>query len=293
MEEVALIGGLGLVGKEVFSLLKSSKYAPKKIKLITRESKYDFDNLDVVFICTPSNVARLITPLAIKKGAKVIDLSSAHRHADYATLYHPSIKQDLDTPLISIPNCVVSIMMTVLAPLDDITPIKRLFVSTYQAASGAGKKGMAELLENKTPDVFPHPYANNLFIHEKHEGEEEKIIEETKRLLHKPDLPMGARCIRVPVVRAHSMVVNVTFEEELLPQAAFEILQKESALKFLRSPTPKIAENQHEVFYGPIRKDNSLPNTLDLFICGDQLLRGAALTAVECYDFMCSGGILT
>ena len=292
MDKVAVIGASGLVGKEVVSLLKNSKYAPQQIDSLGRQKKYTFDTYDTVFLCTPSKVSAVLAPLAALGDTCVIDLSSAHRRSDAAFLFHPTNPINSTKKIFAIPNCVASILLTVLAPLHRINPILRIFGATYQAASGAGKKGIEELTERKKPDIFPHPYEYNLFLHEKNESEEEKIIEETKLLLQSPKLKMHIRAIRVPVLRAHSMILNVTFTHPLSEKEAYKILSKENLITYSDSPTPKMAENSQSVFYGPIRQDFSLKNSLDFFICGDQLLRGAALTAVECYDLLCEKSII-
>lgn len=287
MDNVAIVGASGLVGKELISLLKKSKMPPAKINCIGRQTKYTFDTYDAVFLCTPSKVAVVLAPLAVHAKATVIDLSSAHRRSESSFLFHPANPILKRGQLFSIPNCVASILVSVLAPLNRTNHITRICGATYQAASGAGKKGIEELTENKAPEVFPHPYQHNLFIHEKSAGEEEKIQEETKILLQNPHLKMHIRTIRVPVLRAHSMVLNVTFDKPISVNEAYSLLEKEAGITYSESPTPKMAENQNHVYYGPIRNDPTLDNTLDFFICGDQLLRGAALTAVECYESLC------
>ncbi len=288
MDRIAVVGASGLVGVELVNLLKTTNIPPKKIRLIARNEKYDFHNTDIVFLCTPSDTSKVLTPLALSQGAIVIDLSSAHRLFSNAQLYHPNIKQDLtNTRLFSIPNCIVSIMLSVLAPLHAYNPIQRICMATYQAASGAGKNGLSELLEKKTPSIFPHPYEHNLFIHENFIEEEEKIKTETEKLLNIPKNSVHVRSIRVPVIRAHSMSLNVTFKKPFSEETAQKILHDQDGISFLESPTPKFAEGKNTVFYGPVRKDLSMPNTLDLFICGDQILRGSALTAFNCYEMLC------
>ena len=287
MDSIAIAGASGLVGEELISLLKQSENPPKKIELISRNHNYNFKGVDIVFLCTPASVAKIIAPLAIAQGAIVIDLSSAYRLAKHARLFHPLVSTNVEgVKLFSIPNCVASIMLCILAPLNRENKITRIFASTYQAASGAGKKGLDELIHGDTtaPTVFPHPYKHNIFLHEDSQGEEEKIIAETRRILNNETLGIHVRTIRVPVIRAHSMTLNVSFKYFIDAPGAMKILKQAPGVVYQDSPNPKEAEKRHEVFYGPIRIDQSLPNTLDFWVCGDQLLRGAALNALACYN---------
>ncbi len=282
MKRVGIIGSSGLVGTELVLLLENDPCVPKPLHFFGRSDHFEFEGLTHLFIATPSDVARKIAPLAIAQGVKVIDLSSAHRMSQDSCLFHPGFSFEMARQqLFSIPNCIVAIMMSVLAPLHKQFQIERIFVATYQAASGAGKEGLEELLFQKPPSVFPHPLHQNLFLHESAQGEEEKIVQETKRFLGQ-DVRIHARTVRVPVLRAHSMTLNVTFKNKVDTTELLAILAKEKSLRYSPSPTPKIAEGVQEVFYGPIRQDFTLKNSFDLWVCGDQLLRGAALTALEC-----------
>ena len=172
-----------------------------------------------------------------------------------------------------------------LGPLHKSFIISRMQISTYQSASGAGKEGLNELLQNLPPKIFPHQLLNNLFMHESpkletgYSEEEDKIIFETKKILGSPGIGVNVRSVRVSTLRAHSIAINVTFKED--PIGAEAVLKKTQGIQYNPSPNPKHAEHKEDVFYGPLRKDLSQENTLDLFIVGDQLLRGAALTAVE------------
>lgn len=289
--KIGIVGANGLVGEELAPLLKEANYP--EITFFKRSDTYDFSNIDILFLCTPAEVSKKLAPLAIKSHAKVIDLSSAFRTHFDIPLILPSVNGYLlekNHPLISCPNCIVAILLMVLAPLHNKYQIEKMQITTYQAASGAGKEGLSELLENKTPSLFPHSLANNLFLHESaklengYSEEEEKIIFETKKILNDFSLKINVRSVRVCTLRAHSMAVNVTFKND--PHDAFEILQKAENITYHPSPNPKLAEQKNAVFYGPIRKDLSSANTLDLWIVGDQLLRGAALTAKEIADIL-------
>jgi aspartate-semialdehyde dehydrogenase len=182
--------------------------------------------------------------------------------------------------------------------------VKRIVVSTYQAASGAGAAAMEELRTQTadvlagrlpSPRVFPHPIAFNLFAHntpigaDGYNSEERKIIEESRRVLHQPDLAMTATCVRVPVLRAHSESINLTFERAITPEEARSILAQAPGVEVVddpeagRFPMPIEASGRDAVLVGRIRQDRSQPNQrgIDLFVCGDQLRKGAALNAVQ------------
>ncbi len=284
---IGIVGASGLVGEEVVKLLQ--KKPGSEIIIFSRSAEYDFRGIDILFLCTPAHISQHLAPIAIKMGAQVIDLSSAFRKDSNVPLILSEVNGYLleEKPkLISCPNCIVAILLMVLGPLHKAFKIEKMQIVTYQAASGAGKEGLLELIENRPPKVFPHPLANNLFIHESptlesgYSEEEDKIIFETKKILNAPKIGVNVRSIRVPTLRAHSMAVNVTFKQK--PLDAHSVLNKAKGIIKHPSPTPRLAENKEEVFYGSVRQDLSTPNTLDLWIVGDQLIRGAALTAVEC-----------
>lgn len=287
--KIGIVGATGLVGEELLKLFKEDNYPD--ITLFKRSDGYDFSKLDLVFLCTPASISKKLAPLAIASHAKVIDLSSAFRNNPDIPLILPAVNGYLlkkNPPLITCPNCIVAILLMVLAPLHEKYGIEKMQITTYQAASGAGKEGLAELLENKKPSIFPHSLTNNLFLHESAKlesgycEEEEKIIFETKKILNDFSIKINVRSVRVCSLRAHSMAVNVTCKKD--PIEARKILQKVKGIAFDPSPNPKLAEGKKEIYYGPIRKDLSSTNTLDLWIVGDQLLRGAALTAKEIGD---------
>lgn len=282
--QIAVVGDRGLVGRELLKL-----FPPQyKVRTFGREEKPNFAGAKLTFLCTDAHSAKDLAREALQAGSYVIDLSSAHRKEAQIPLVIPEINGHLlqqGPRLIASPNCTASIMVMALAPLHRAYTIKRIVASTYQAASGAGYKGLEELLENKPPSVFPHPFQYNLFLHESpleengYSGEENKVIFETKKILNAPEIEIGVRCVRVPILRAHSIALNVTFEKSPVdPQA---LLAKAPGIAFHPSPTPQIAEGKHEVYYGPIRRDLSHQHSLDLWVVGDQLLKGAALNAFQ------------
>ena len=282
---MGVIGSSGLVGEAVVRLLVQRGFEPV---IFFRNDPLEFSNIDILFLCTPSEVSKKLAPLALDSGAAVIDLSSAFRKEFDVPLILPEVNGELlesNPKLISCPNCIVAIMLMALGPLHKSFIISRMQISTYQSASGAGKEGLNELLQNLPPKIFPHQLLNNLFMHESpkletgYSEEEDKIIFETKKILGSPGIGVNVRSVRVSTLRAHSIAINVTFKED--PIGAEAVLKKTQGIQYNPSPNPKHAEHKEDVFYGPLRKDLSQENTLDLFIVGDQLLRGAALTAVE------------
>lgn len=290
MHDICLVGAHGLVGKELEMLCRDS---PFRLKKLGREDPMDFSESELVFLATDAVSAKDLAQKALLQGKTVIDLSSAHRKEPGVPLVIPEINGHLlasRPKLIASPNCTASIMLMVLAPLHRAFTIKRIQASTYQASSGAGKKGLEELLENRPPSVFPHPYQYNVFLHESplHEDgyceEEEKVIFETRKILNEETLAINVRCVRVPVKRAHSIAVNVTFENN--PSHVLDVLKDAPGIAFHLNPTPLAAEGHHPIYYAPPRLDQSQTNTLDLWIVGDQLLKGAALNAFQIAEFL-------
>jgi aspartate-semialdehyde dehydrogenase len=184
-------------------------------------------------------------------------------------------------------------------------PIRRVVAATYQAASGAGHAAMEELkdstrayLEGKpfTPQVLPHPYAFNLFPHNSammdngYCEEEMKLAKESVKILHDPSVRITGTCVRVPVLRTHAEALNIEFVRELSVEKAYEILRKAPGVTVLedraknRWAMPTDVAGQDNVYVGRLRKDHSQPNTLDVWVVGDQLLKGAALNAVQCAE---------
>ncbi len=288
---IGIIGATGLVGEELVKLLHEK--GRKEITIFPRSEVFNFSQIDLLFLSTPAVISKALAPLAIDNGAKVIDLSSAFRNDPNVPLVLPPVNGILleEKPaLISCPNCIVAILLMCMAPLHEKYQINRMHITTYQAASGAGKEGLLELVENKKPSIFPYSLTNNLFLHESpkletgYSEEEEKIIFETKKILNDSSIKVNVRSVRVCTLRAHSIAVNVTFEND--PKEAMEILKEVKGISFHPSPHPKLAENREEIYFGPIRKDLSQTNALDLWIVGDQLLRGAALTAIEISEIL-------
>jgi aspartate-semialdehyde dehydrogenase len=287
MMRAGVIGQDGMCGRELLKLLKSPP------KTFTRNRLLDFSDIDLLFMAISSKDTPAIAERAQNENVKVIDLSSTFRNDPSIPLILPTVNSHLINnffTLISLPNCIVSILLTALAPLHKISPISRMVLSTYQAASGAGKKGLKALDSTDIIAPFPYPLKDNLFLHESEKGnnglcgEEEKIIFETRKILNNPELPISVRCVRLPIARAHSIHAIISFEQKI--HNIKELLKENEHIELHPSPHPLIAEGSLKVFVGDIREDVNSKNTYDFWICGDQLLRGAALNAYEAYQFL-------
>lgn len=274
-----------------------------KVGEATKES---LEGVDIAFFSAGSGTSKRLAREAAAEGTLVIDNSSAFRMDDDVPLVVPEVNMAAVKPsdnLIANPNCTAIILLMALSPLRQLGEIERVIVSTYQSASGAGALAMQELLdqtqnvlkgEEAVPRVFPHPYAFNLFSHntpvnELGWNEEEwKVVQESRKILSMPELKMNVTCVRVPVLRAHSESVTVEFKgkapseddvRSALGQAeGVKIIDDRGRNHF---PMPLEASGQGDVLVGRIRKDLSNEKGLCLFIAGDQLLKGAALNAVQ------------
>jgi aspartate-semialdehyde dehydrogenase len=307
----AIVGATGAVGQEILHLLEQKDFplhslrcfaspasAGKKVVFKSREipieqlSEKSFEDIDLAFFAAGKEVSKKYIPLALESGAYVIDSSSAFRKDPSIPLIIPEINPHHieDARLISSPNCTASIMLMVLAPLHKKYPIKRIIASTYQAFSGAGLKEM-EKLKNETlhylTEQKPSSYAFNLFLHPSQMGaddyveEEKKMIEETHKILGDPTIAISATCVRVPILRVHALSLNVEFAEKMSKEEALSLLASAPGIEYLENPTPARVAGKENVCYGRIRKDLSHPNTLEFWVLGDQLLKGAALNAVQ------------
>lgn len=265
-----------------------------------------FEGVDVAFFSAGASRSREFAPHALAAGALVVDNSSAFRMDPDVPLIIPEVNGELirkDNRLYPVANCSAIILLMAITPLTHLGRLERVIVSTYQSASGAGAAAMQELEEQTravlngeeaVPNVLPHVYAFNLFSHNTpvnehgYNEEEWKVIQESRKMLGMPNLKMNVTCIRVPVLRAHSESITVEFADEAPAEEA--IRGAISAFPGVRLvddragnifPMPKDASGIEEVLVGRIRRDFSNPNAISLFCSGDQLLKGAALNAVQ------------
>jgi aspartate-semialdehyde dehydrogenase len=264
-----------------------------------------FVGLDFVFGCTGKEQAQQWSQAITAAGAVFIDNSNAYRMDPRVPLVVPEVNPgDLrhHQGIIANPNCSTILMLLALWPLHRVRPLRRVVVATYQAASGAGLPAMLELQQqtqavlNNEPvqsEVFPYPIAFNLFPHNSpmtdlHYCEEElKMVYETRKMFHVPDLAITATCIRVPVLRAHSEALNIEFYEPFPVEEAYALLAKAPGVTLIEDwannyfPMPLDASGKDDILVGRIRQDISCPNALELWLCGDQIRKGAALNALQ------------
>lgn len=329
--KVAIVGVSGAVGQEFLRVLdeqnfpidelvlfgsersagKTYTYRGKEYTVQLLQHNDDFKGVDFAFVSAGAGVSRDFAETITKHGAIMIDNSSAFRMDENVPLVVPEVNGEdaFNTPkgIIANPNCTTAIMVVALKPLNDISPIKRVHVATYQAASGAGAVAMqelenqyAEILAGKTPTVekFAHQLAFNLiphidvFLDNDYTKEEMKMYHETKKIMHAPNLDVSATCIRVPVMRAHSEAVWVETEEPISVEAARKAFEAAEGLVVVdepaakKYPMPLDAAGKDPVYAGRLRKDIANPNGLTFWLVGDQIKKGAALNAVQIAQYM-------
>jgi len=328
--------GVGAVGTEMIKVLKERKFpmngqvqvfaSRERDEQILGETyhvlKADencFKGMDIVLFAGKTDVAIQLKDACVKAGAKMIDNSRAFRQNPEVPLVVPQVNaEDLDwnKGVIANPNCTTAIMLEAVAPLHKAKGLKRLIASTYQAASGAGAPGLAELEDqirdyaagkSLTVKAFQHQLMYNLIPHiDKFDEsnwytlEELKMRNEARKMLHLPELRLSCTCVRVPIARAHSESLNLEFENEITPEEAREILKGAEGVKVVDDPLkggypmPLDATAKYDVLAGRIRQDISRDDKkgLEMFVSGDQLLRGAALNAVEIAEHLIKRGLV-
>ena len=300
-------------------LLASSRSAGKRLAfrgqpLTVRELGADsFAGVDIALFSAGAATSKRFAPLAVRAGATVIDNSSAFRMDAEVPLVVPEINPQAlraHQGIIANPNCCAIISITPLWPIHRVNRIVRLMLATYQAASGAGAAAMAELRESTRayledrayqPQVLPHPYAFNLFSHNTridpasgYNEEETKVMQETRKIFADAAMRITATCVRVPVLRAHAVAVSFECERPITPAEVRELLAGAAGLKIVDDrarnyfPMPQDASGRDEILVGRIRQDLSDPSgrSISLFVAGDQLLKGAALNAVQIAEIL-------
>ncbi|MBF2064798.1 MAG: aspartate-semialdehyde dehydrogenase [Calothrix sp. C42_A2020_038] len=332
---VAILGATGAVGKELLELLEHRNFPLADLKLLasTRSvgiklpfqgenltveavSESSFDGVDIVLASAGGSTSKAIAPKAIRSGAVFIDNSSAFRMNPEVPLIVPEVNPGAahdHKGIIANPNCTTILMAVAVYPLHKIKKIKRIVAATYQSASGAGAKAMAEvqaqasaILSGQQPktSVFPYPLAFNLFPHNTplndmgYCEEEMKMVNETRKIFASQEIRVTATCVRVPVLRAHSEAINLEFEEPFDPDEAREILKSAPGVKLVEDwqanyfPMPIDATGRDEVLVGRIRQDISLQSGLELWLCGDQIRKGAALNAIQIAELLVEKNIV-
>jgi aspartate-semialdehyde dehydrogenase len=332
---VGIVGASGAVGQELLRLLEardfpmgtlrlfaSSRSAGKVISfkgrdLVVEEAKPGvFAGVDVAFFAAGGPVTRALAPDAVKAGCLVIDKSSALRMDPDVPLVVPEINPEAlrnHKGIIANPNCSTAVALMALFPLHRRFGLKRYVVATYQSVTGAGTEGARELeaqvqahargdkIENK---VFPRQIAFNVipqvdtFGPNGYTGEETKMMHESRKILGLPQLPVSATCVRVPVVRAHSMAINAEFERPVSVAEAREAVAAFPGAELVDDPangafpTPLAFSSKVKCGVGRIRVDTALQNGLAFWVSGDNLWKGAALNAVQVAELMVRDGLL-
>jgi len=330
--KVAIVGVSGAVGQEFLRVLDEQNFPIDELLLfgsersagrkynfrgtdytvqLLRDEPEDFRGVDFAFVSAGASVSKKYADVITKHGAVMIDNSSAFRMDPDVPLVVPEVNGEdaFDAPrgVIANPNCTTIIMVVALKPLNDISPIKRVHVATYQAASGAGATAMDELVKQyeelgagKEPTVekFAYQLAYNLiphidvFLDNDYTKEEMKMYNETRKIMHAPDLSVSATCVRVPVVRAHSEVVWIETERPISVEEAREAFAKAEGLVVVdepaekKYPMPLFAAGTDPVLVGRLREDVANPNGLTFWLVGDQIKKGAALNAVQIAQYM-------
>ncbi|EKQ68771.1 aspartate-semialdehyde dehydrogenase [Leptolyngbyaceae cyanobacterium JSC-12] len=279
-------------------------------------SDRSFDDIDIVLASAGASTSRTWAAKAVAAGAVVIDNSSAFRMDRNVPLVVPEVNPKAAAThqgIIANPNCTTILMTVVIYPLHQVQPIKRIVAATYQSASGAGARAMEEvklqaqaILQGETPqaEIFPYPLAFNLFPHNStlnEQGyceEEMKMVNETRKILGEPNLRVTATCVRVPVLRAHSEALNLEFAQPFSVSQAKAILSQAPGVKLVEDwaanyfPMPIDASGQDQVLVGRIRQDLSHSCGLELWLCGDQIRKGAALNAIQIAELLIQKNLL-
>jgi aspartate-semialdehyde dehydrogenase len=329
---IAVVGATGAVGVEMIETLEKRSFPVKNLRLFAsarsagKELKFKgsgirvellkadvFKGIDFALFSAGASRSKEFAPAAVAQGVVVIDNSSAFRMEPDVPLVVPEVNPEdvkQHKGIIANPNCSTAIMLVAVYPLHRVNPVKRIVVATYQAASGAGAKAMAELEQqtakvlrgekNVKAEALPQRIAFNLFPHvdvfldNGYTKEEMKFVNESRKIMHAPNLMVTATCVRVPVYRAHSEAVNLEFERPMSVDQVRDLLAKAPGVKVVddtankRYPMPIDASGEYDCLVGRIRQDCSRTDGrgIDLFVSGDQLLKGAALNAVQIAELL-------
>jgi aspartate-semialdehyde dehydrogenase len=297
------------VGK--LTLLASARSVGKKLKFrgedisVQELTKDSFKGIDIALFSAGGSISKEFAPIAAQAGCVVIDNSSAFRMDDKVPLVIPEINAadvKLHQGIIANPNCTTAITLMALYPLHQAFGCKRIFASSYQAVSGTGAKAIEELKrqvdqivggQKATNEVYPHQIAFNVlphvdsFLASGYTKEEMKMENEGRKIMHHPAFRASVTCVRVPVYRAHSIAVTAEFDKPATVEAARAVLQKAPGLKVVDEPSkneyplPLYQAEQYDCAVGRLRKDCAMDNGLAFWVSGDQLLKGAALNAVQ------------
>ena len=326
---MAILGASGAVGQELLQLLQERHFPVKELRLLASArsagsrcawngqdltvqevSESAFEGVDLVLASAGGSVSRQWRDAIVAAGAVMVDNSSAFRMDDDVPLVVPEVNPEeafRHRGVIANPNCTTILLTLALAPLAARRSLRRVVVSTYQSASGAGAQAMEELKTHShqvlsgatpTPAVLPHSLAFNLFLHNSplqansYCEEEMKMVHETRKIMGLPNLRFTATCVRVPVLRAHSEAVNVEFDAPFSVQEARDLLAAAPGVQLMedpasnRFPMPTDVAGRDPVMVGRVREDISEPKALEFWLCGDQIRKGAALNAIQIAELL-------
>lgn len=324
---IAVVGATGATGTELLRVLErrsfpvaslrpiaSAKSKGKSVRFrdnsipVQELDERVFDKIDIVFFGAGGDVSRKYVPIANQADAIAIDKSSAFRMQPHVPLVIPEINADdvrVHRGVIANPNCTTTVMLMALYPLHRVFNVRRIFATSFQAVSGSGARGVEELQRQVAakdrqapPELYPHPIAFNLlphvdsFLENGYTKEEVKMEEESRKIMHLPELRASVTCVRVPVYRAHSVAVSAEFEQPVSVEQAREVLSKAPGLELVdepqgnRYPMPLTVTGKDNCQVGRVRRDSALDNGLSFWVSGDQLLKGAALNAVQIAELL-------
>jgi len=332
---VAILGATGAVGTELLALLEERNFPLAKLKVLASERSAgksvrfagedliieavtgsSFNDVDIVLASAGGSISKKWLPIATKAGAVSIDNSSAFRMDPTVPLVVPEVNPEAAAQhqgIIANPNCTTILLSVAIYPLHQVQPIRRVVVSTYQSASGAGARAMEEVKlqsqailygEPAIAEVLPYPLAFNLFPHNSpmtansYCEEEMKMVNETRKIFGDQNIRITATCVRVPVLRAHSEAINLEFDQPFNVEKAREILSNADGVQLVEDfsknyfPMPIEASGKDDVLVGRIRQDISHPNGLELWLCGDQIRKGAALNAVQIAELLIAKSLI-
>lgn len=329
--KVAIVGASGAVGQEFLRVLEEQNFPVDELLLFGSQRSAgrtynfrgkditvkllqhndDFKGVDIAFTSAGAGTSKEFADTITKHGAIMIDNSSAFRMDEDVPLVVPEVNGDdaFNTPrnIIANPNCTTIQMVVALKPIHELSPIRRVHVATYQAASGAGAAAMAELEkqyselaagEKPTVEKFAYQLAYNVIPHidvfqdNDYTKEEMKMYHETKKIMHAPKLDVSAMCVRVPVMRAHSEAIWVETESPISPEDARKAFASAEGVVVVDNPQqkeypmPLFVAGKDPVFVGRIRKDLTNDKGLSFWIVGDQIKKGAALNAVQIAQYL-------
>jgi len=332
---VAIVGATGLVGQEFIKVLEQRNFPVAELRLFASDrsagrrltfkgeelpvletSEAGFKGVELALFSAGAEVSREWAPVAVRAGAVVIDNSAAWRMEPDVPLVVPEVNPEDVTwhrGIIANPNCSTIQMVVAVNPIHRVNRVRRVTVATYQSVSGSGSAALEELRaqaeavlrgEAVRPSVYPHQIGFNLLPHidrfyeDGYTKEELKMLQETRKILHEPELPVSATCVRVPVFVGHSEAVHLELTEPISPAEAREILSRAPGVVVLDDParnvypTPWDAAGRDEVFVGRIREDKAFRPGLAMWVVADNVRKGAALNAVQIAEELIRRGLL-